>query len=156
MNALKVLVLALVVPGCASEWRRAKFSDVEAGQIFRRFERLHPPFSSTEARQALGDPVWTARALIWPQTMLGGYIPLRSDFLPGSSFCVALTKPKGQAHNYEIWLRTTPDIRTPQELHAFFGGEAPAHSRITQFSLCDPDRSRVRYFPDSLPASSNR
>ena len=155
-NALKILVLALLVSGCVSVWRSANFSDSEALQVFRCFERLHPPVSSIEARRALGNPAWTARALIWRQTVLGGYIPLRSDFLSGSSFCVALTEPKGQTPNYAIWLHTTPDIRTPQKLRAFFAGDAPDHSRITEFSLCTPDRSTERYFASSLPASSHQ
>jgi hypothetical protein len=153
MNAHKVLVLALLVSGCASEWRGAKFSDAEAVQLFRRFERLHPPLSSTEARRAIGDPAWTARTSIWRQTMLGGYIPLRSDFLSGSSFCVALTKPKGQAPNYSIWLHTTSDTRTPEQLQAFFAGTGPRQSRVTEFSLCYPEWGRIRFFPDSLPRS---
>ena len=153
MNALKALFLALLVSGCASDWRGAKFSEAEALQLFGRFEQLYPPFSSAQARRSLGDPVWTARSVIWRQKMLGGYIPLRGDFLDGSTFGIGLTKPKGQEHNYSIWLHATSDIRTPDQLRAFFSGVVPSASRITEFSLCYPGSGRVRYFPDSPPTT---
>lgn len=146
LGLFEIAAVAIALSACMSEWRGAKYSDAEAVRLCQRFERLHPPFSSTEARGILGDGAWIARAAIWRQTCLGGYVPLRR-FGEESAFCVALTKPKGQKPNHCIWLNTTSDIQTPDQLRAFFSGCGPPASRVNEFGLCSPEWDGVRSFP---------
>jgi hypothetical protein len=142
----------MALTGCADSppsGHGAHFTEQQATKMFARFEQLRPPVSSAAAHRHFGDPSWTARADIFRLRMILGYIPLRSNFLSGSTFGIVLIQGRGEFSGYQIWLHATPDIISESDLRAFFAGVAPASARITEFALCYPDKS-IRNFPDSV------
>jgi hypothetical protein len=136
-----MLFVSLVFPLLGAEGLTGQ----RARAMAQRFERLHLPLSSSEARGELGDPSWTQHVFIDHLAAFAGSLPL--DSWDGELFYIRLTPEHNRQHpGYVMWLRTTHDLRSESDLRSFFAGRASAAARIFEVVLLFPDTT-VQHFP---------
>lgn len=122
------------------------FGDVplpECAAVFDRFSHLRLPADTKAVSRALGDSGWTSRAVIFQQTGLGGWIPIRSNLdPPGGVYVIRLSPPvSSNISGYTIYFHTTRAFAgdAPTGLQSFLAGRSAPNIRIDEYALCYPD-----------------
>ena len=123
-----------------------KHGDIPLSQcavVFERFGHIRLPADTKAVSRALGDNRWINRAVIYQQTILAGWIPIRHGLGPPGGVYVIALSPSVSTHNsgYRIYLHTTRafpgDAATG--IRAFVTGRSAPDLRIEEYALCYPD-----------------
>jgi hypothetical protein len=136
----------------ASARKRGDVPLSERATVFERFSHIRVPADSKAVSRALKDIRWLSRAVVWQQTALAGWIPMKHSIgPPGAVYVVELSPSVSQdVAGYWIYFHTTRVLSgdAAAGVRDFFAGHAAPDILIDEYSLVYPDRRILAVDPN--------
>lgn len=140
--------LFLSVSVASASPRRGAVPLSQCAVVFERFGQIRPPADAKAASRALKDTRWLSRAVVWQQTILAGWIPIKHDLGPPGGVYVVDLSPSlsSDIAGYRIYFHTTRVLSgdAAAGVRGFFAGHAAQDILIDEYALCYPDRRILR------------
>lgn len=154
LTAVCLFALLSVSGGVASgSEKRGDVPLSDCAVVFERFGRIRLPANAKATSRALRDARWLSRAVVWQQTELAGWIPIKHDLgPPGGVYVVSLSPSLSQdISGYHIYFHTTRVLSgdAATGVRDFFAGHAAPDILIDEYALCYPDGRILHVDPKS-------
>ena len=143
LTAICLFGFLYVSVSAASAHKRGDVPRSQAAIVFERFSHIRVPADSKAVSRSLQDIHWLSRAVVWQQTVLAGWIPMKHSIgPPGAVYVVELSPSISQdVAGYWIYFHTTRVLSGDAAgVREFFAGHAAPDVLIDEYSLCYPDR----------------
>jgi hypothetical protein len=145
--------LFLSVSVASASPRRGSVPRSQCAAILERFAQIRPPADAKATARALKDIHWLSRAVVWHQTALAGWLPLKHSIDPPGGVYVVDLNPSltSDIAGYRIYFHTTRVLPGDPAagVRGFFAGHGAPDILIDEYALCYPDRRILSVDPKS-------